>query len=38
MCLQGFTQHEALDFMFDVVKEAACHDRNLRFPVSEKVP
>jgi len=23
MCLQGFTQHEALDFMFDVVKEAA---------------
>lgn len=23
MCLQGFTQHSALDFMFDVVKEAA---------------
>ncbi|HPQ95106.1 MAG: type I-F CRISPR-associated endonuclease Cas1 [Thiothrix sp.] len=23
MCLQGFTQHAALDFMFDVVKEAA---------------
>jgi CRISPR-associated protein Cas1 len=23
MCLEGFTQHSALDFMFDVVKEAA---------------
>lgn len=23
MCLQGFTQHSALDFMFDTVKEAA---------------
>ncbi|HPE61342.1 MAG TPA: type I-F CRISPR-associated endonuclease Cas1f [Thiolinea sp.] len=29
MCLQGFTQHAALDFMFDTVKEAAQHGETL---------
>lgn len=28
-CLQAFTQHEALDFMFDVVKDAALKGANL---------
>lgn len=28
-CLQAFTQHEALDFMFDCVKEAALQGANL---------